>query len=153
MVLIIGILAAIAFPQYQVAVLKTRYSQLMIMGDAIRRAQDAYYLVHGKYSLKINDLDITIPGDCPLSDSGGTIYCPNFYCTVNDGSGKVDNGYVYCRVNSQGASIYYQIANLRKSTIRRCFTSPTEIGKKVCESFGGRSPYVNSSNGYWYYIL
>ena len=72
-VLIIGILAAIAFPQYQIAVLKSRYTQLMIMGDALRKAQDVYYLAHGKYSLKINDLDITIPGDCNLSDSGGSM--------------------------------------------------------------------------------
>ena len=57
-VLIIAVLAAIAFPQYQLAVLKSRYTQLMIMGDALRKAQDAYYLVHGKYALKINDLDI-----------------------------------------------------------------------------------------------
>ena len=74
-VLIIGIIAAIAFPKYQIAVLKTRYTQLMVMGDALRKAQDAYYLVHGKYSLKINDLDITVPGDCTLTNNGGAVSC------------------------------------------------------------------------------
>ena len=152
-VLIIGILAAIAFPQYQIAVLKSRYTQAMVMAQSLAQAANAYYLTHGSYTLKINDLDITIPGDCTSAIDGGVLYCPKFACAVYDGTGSSADGYVYCFIQSQDTYLFYQIRNLRKNTIRRCFTSPTETGKKVCESFGGRFAYVNSVNGYWYYTL
>ena len=152
-VLIIGILAAIALPQYQVAVLKARYTQAMVMANALAQAANAYYLANGEYTFKINDLDITIPGDC-RNTSESSITCPNkFYCTVNDGSGSRINGYVYCQVKSQGTYLLYQVKDLRKNTTHRCITSPTAIGKKVCESIGGRFPYINGTNGYYYYIL
>ena len=139
-VLIIGILAAIAFPQYQVAVLKTRYTQLMVMADAIRQAQDAYYLATGKYSLKINDLDITVPADCRVSESGGTVTCSKFYCVVNDGWAYADSlGTVYCYMGSSGNMMAYSIFWLRANTQRICRASlGYEYGEKVCKSFGGR---------------
>ena len=44
-VLIIGILAAIALPQYQKAVLKTKYTQVQILGRALQEAVNRYYLL------------------------------------------------------------------------------------------------------------
>ena len=63
-VLIIGILAAIALPQYQTAVEKSRLTEAMVIMRAIRDAQLRYYLANGTYAgqTKIADLDITIPG-------------------------------------------------------------------------------------------
>ena len=139
-VLIIAVLAAIAFPQYQLAVLKSRYTQLMVMADAIRQAQDVYYLAHGKYSLKINDLDITVPADCRVGDSGGAVYCPKFSCVVNDGW-----------VNAETLGDVY-IYSLRRNTWRSCGVSHNdELGKKVCENLGGR--YYRSYNNNDYYRL
>ena len=152
-VLIIGILAAIALPQYQVAVLKTRYTQLMVLADALRRAEDAYYLANGKYALSINDLDITIPRDC--RQGGGNISCLNiFYCTVYDGTPGTENaGYVYCHLYMGGTKyLYYRIADLKKNTKRFCgTTSNFTLGKKVCESLGGK--YNFTSNGVLYYTF
>ena len=152
-VLIIAVLAAIAFPQYQLSVLKTRYTQLMVMGDALRKAQDAYYLVHGKYALKINDLDITIPGDCRVGDSGGIIYCPKFRCVVNDGWVNAETlGDVYCLMDRYGRTLRYRIYSLRRNTKRLCGTYATsELGKKLCENLGGR--YYFSYNNTDYYKL
>ena len=62
-VLIIGILAAVALPQYQKAVLKSRYVQLMTAGDAIQRAEEIYYMANGKYTKELDDLDIEVPHD------------------------------------------------------------------------------------------
>ena len=62
-VLIIGILAAIAVPQYQKAVAKSRMSEAASMLKAIRQAQEVYYLSHGQYTANLNDLDISIPQD------------------------------------------------------------------------------------------
>ena len=152
-VLIIAVLAAIAFPQYQLAVLKSRYTQLMVMADAIRQAQDAYYLVHGKYSLKINDLDITVPADCRVGDSGGAVYCPKFSCVVNDGWVNAETlGDVYCFMERYGGILIYRIYSLRRNTWRSCGVSHNdELGKKVCENLGGR--YYRSYNNNDYYRL
>ena len=60
-VLIIGILSAVALPQYQKAVVKSRYMQLMTAGDAIQRAEEAYYLANGVYTNDLSALDIEYP--------------------------------------------------------------------------------------------
>ncbi len=57
-VLIIGVLAAIAVPQYQKAVLKSRFSSLMPTTQAIRDGQEAYYLNNSKYADEIAKLDV-----------------------------------------------------------------------------------------------
>ena len=62
-VLIIGILAAVALPQYQKAVLKSRYVQLMTAGDTIQRAEEIYYMANGTYTNTLEDLDIEVPHD------------------------------------------------------------------------------------------
>jgi type IV pilus assembly protein PilE len=60
-VLIIGILAAIALPKYQNAVLITRMSSAMPVLKAIVDAQEAFYLINGDYTDDITKLDISIP--------------------------------------------------------------------------------------------
>ena len=70
-VLIIGILAAIAMPQYQKAVWRSRASQLILAVTNLHKAQNLYLLATGKYPEKINDLDIDWPGwtnTCSTSD-------------------------------------------------------------------------------------
>ncbi|WP_424245981.1 prepilin-type N-terminal cleavage/methylation domain-containing protein [Elusimicrobium posterum] len=60
-VLIIGILAAIALPQYTKAVEKARLTQLMVWAKAVYDAQERVYLQTGSYQSAISDLDITLP--------------------------------------------------------------------------------------------
>ena len=57
-VLIIGVLAAIALPQYQKAVLKSRFSALMPVANAVAQGEEVYYLSEGQYSNDIDQLDI-----------------------------------------------------------------------------------------------
>ncbi len=59
-VLIIGILAAVAVPQYQKAVAKSRLTQLLVRADAIYKAAQVYYLANGEYSTDLRDLDLGI---------------------------------------------------------------------------------------------
>jgi prepilin-type N-terminal cleavage/methylation domain-containing protein len=62
-VLIIGILAAVALPQYNKAVLKSRAyattSNLKIIAEANKR----YKMMMGNYTTNIDDLDVTITPD------------------------------------------------------------------------------------------
>ena len=60
-VLIIGILAAVAVPQYQLAVDKSKFASNMSLLDAVESAQEAYYLANGQYASTFDQLDIEIP--------------------------------------------------------------------------------------------
>ncbi|WP_424245928.1 prepilin-type N-terminal cleavage/methylation domain-containing protein [Elusimicrobium posterum] len=62
-VLIIGILAAIALPQYTKAVGKSRAAEAVTMLSSIMNAQEMYKLQHGEYTDDISELDITIPNN------------------------------------------------------------------------------------------
>ena len=61
-VLIIGILAAVALPQYQKAVMKSRYATIKSLVHSIVNAQEVYYLANGHYSDSFADLDLDTPG-------------------------------------------------------------------------------------------
>ena len=43
-VLIIGILAAVALPQYEMAVLKSRFAAIRTVGESLKRAEETYYM-------------------------------------------------------------------------------------------------------------
>jgi len=60
-VLIIGILAAVAVPQYQKAVYRSRYATLKHLAKSLVEAQEVYYLANGTYTEKIADLAIAMP--------------------------------------------------------------------------------------------
>ena len=57
-VLIIGILAAVALPQYQKVVDKSAAIQMFVTGKAIKDAQELYYLANGEYANSLDKLEI-----------------------------------------------------------------------------------------------
>ena len=60
-VLIIGILAGIALPQYRLAVNKSHAIRAVNMLKKITDAQEIFYLTNGQYTNNITELDIEIP--------------------------------------------------------------------------------------------
>ena len=60
-VLIIGILAAVAVPQYEKAVEKSRAAEAKVVLRQIAVAQDAYMLSNGSATDDFSELDVTIP--------------------------------------------------------------------------------------------
>jgi len=67
-VLIIGILAAVALPQYKKAVWKSRNTQLKTVAATVNQAQQNYRLANGSFTRHFQELSI----DLPLASSPGT---------------------------------------------------------------------------------
>ena len=69
-VLIIGILAAVALPQYQKAVLKSRVVPLLSLMRSIAAAEEIHYLATGAYtpSQTLDSLDIDLPSGVSVED-------------------------------------------------------------------------------------
>ena len=85
-VLIIGILAAIALPQYFKAVEKSRAAEALSLFGSIAGAQQRYYLVKDAYTTSFSDLDLDFDGA-----SGATLTTQSFTLTLSgtDNTGKV----------------------------------------------------------------
>jgi len=60
-VLIIGILAAVALPQYQKAVEKSKSTQALTLLKSISQAAEEYYLANGSEFTSFDDLSVDIP--------------------------------------------------------------------------------------------
>ena len=136
-VLIIGILAAVALPQYQKAVEKSRVTTLLSAMKTIADAQDAYYLANGEYSQDIDTLSVDMPaGSEKLSTSGYRLPTGSKISMISD----IDN-IIY------GATTRIQIdwilphgtGNLLPPGIY-CGADPTDsVGVQVCKGFGSHN--------------
>ena len=73
-VLIIGILAAVALPQYQMAVDKARLMNYIQLAVNMRKAQEAYYLANGTYATDVRDLDVDYEGSCSVPAADTSYY-------------------------------------------------------------------------------
>lgn len=60
-VLIIGILAAVALPQYQYAVERARLSEVFILSKHLKEAEEVYCLANGAYTNSFEELGVQIP--------------------------------------------------------------------------------------------
>ena len=90
-VLIVGILAAVALPQYQKAVLKSRVATTMSGVKAIAQAAELYYLENGEYAPDdITPLDISELSGCEdkIDDQ---LYCGDIRYDYNAGGSWHDS--------------------------------------------------------------
>ena len=139
-VLIIGILAAVALPQYQKAVDKTRYSTLMEIVTAVKNAEELFYLENGTYTTSLSQLSLRLPADCNTNGD-----CKNFSIWVDE------NRVVASLSTSPNNTLIYWFAH--SSSIknqRQCLAraSQGERARRVCKSFGPRgSSTINGDCG------
>ena len=103
-VLIIGILAAIALPQYQKAVMKSQYATIKNLTRSLANAQEIYYLANNEYADELDKLDIQLPGG-QLDTSTTSQYDYEWgMCKIYTATGNV---FVKCSQDKAGLS--YQI--------------------------------------------
>lgn len=121
--LIIGILAAIALPQYEMAIAKSRASTavgaLKVLGDAAQR----YFLTTGTYTTSIFDLDISVESN-------------NYYVFII-------NGDQFYKVLAKPKVKKLPVIEYNTKTNRKnCYSysgDGGEIGRKLCEILIGCS--------------
>lgn len=143
-VLIIGILAAVALPQYQVAVAKSRLSNGIKLARPYLEAEEVYKLANGAYTHRMSELDLA----CPFShykeeDSTGISECSE----GRDGNYLlISNSYLkYAfRQNSQGVIGFDWDYSSR---ILYCIAGDNPVRRKVCKNLGG------TDRGDGYYLI
>ena len=151
-VLIIGILAAIALPQYKVAVAKSRIMGYMPVVKSLVQAQEAYYLANGTYAVDLLNLDIDVPGGCQFintNDYYNIISCNNEIIIDNFSNASSTVGIVKlkycpsytsaegtCSMNGDVRINYYLAHHEESPNLIKCF-GLTDFGKRICKSIPG----------------
>ena len=130
-VLIIGILAAIALPQYQKAVMKSRFAAAIPKVHAFEQGLREYYLANGHYKF---DYDAFAVGE-KWSD----IDCTPQYCQMNLGHGiRIE------MLNGSGVTTaqYYRVY---------CLASlGNTVTNSICSEYG---QYERDNAGSKYYLM
>lgn len=135
-VLIIGILAAIALPQYKAAVLKARYTQLQNTVLALAREAELYYTANGSYPdgsawSFVDAFNIDIPGCSP---SARRLNCNNFKVDIREHNHL--NMFAYEPNFQYGFAKWFANSNYpNRRECAACETNPS--ANSMCKSLGG----------------
>ena len=145
-VLIIGILAAVALPQYQVAVAKSRFGTLRVLGRAIRQAEAVYFMANGRYTDQFDELDLKLPGEVTAEGNAlrsGKIRCHIIYGKYDSLSGETANYHEYnCGYSSDDVPLLVGDF-LHPNDFCRA-GKHNAIKNRVCKTLGGTSKSCGS---------
>ena len=139
-VIIIGILAAIALPQYKYVVTKSKYSTMKNIVMNVVQAQQSYYLVNNKYAEKFSDLDI----DFSCQNGNNIDRCIindkiDIYLNNTQTFGRLTNNTLYYAQNYNSQTRYCQ-AN--KNNIK-----PSDFLYKFCQKETGNDTKWEAGSG------
>lgn len=76
-VLIIGILAAIALPKYQVAVAKSLFTEIVQLTYNLKQQQELFYLANGNYATDCIILNADLPTGSAITEDKNHIALQN----------------------------------------------------------------------------
>lgn len=145
-VLIIGILAAIALPQYQLARDKAKYAEMMVAEEAISSALERYYLTYNYYPEDMSALDISFGNGIP---NGRKINFNWGYCSRLDYMLDCWNTTTLKNIHSKFLShltIYHGNEN-RRLCYAYGTTNPESRGDKLCRKVtGNEMHYTEGTN-------
>ena len=139
-VLIIGILAAIALPQYELAVEKSRVSEALIHLKAIEQAADLCALANGipedEPGCYFNEIDIQIPGLAIDPHDFAFAETENFEYICDEGGCRFP--YVWRKNSSFDYFIYFRDRNAAWSGYKNTCYGDNERGQRLCRALGGK---------------
>ena len=150
-VLIIGILAAVAVPQYRLAVAKSQFIEVKNIVDKITQAQEVYYLANGKYSNRFEELDIDLPAGGQQNLSASNRYDFDWGYCFTGYSGDIVR--TICYKHKIGLGYRRNTANIpTEKGVRMCIvlTSNTNDWKnQVCKQETGKANAELSQGYLW----
>ena len=154
-VLIIGILVAVALPQYQKAVIKSRFAGLKILTKSLADAEEAYYLANGEYTRDLDILGVMPEGKLNTSTTNQFDY-PWGYCYAHTPvPGGTNSAVVFC-VNTQHSIRYdkYLLFSAYVPGVAKCVvinaTGVNDIRNQICKAETGSSTYDVADTTYWW---
>ena len=127
-VLIIGILAAVAVPQYEKAVQKSRNSQLKTVIATIAKAQEVYVMANGHIAASFGELDVDLPLAAPAVSAGVGNTCN----LITAGADSI----------RQGKDFYVVLNNDRATDETGAITAVWTAGKYKCTGFSYHLSYA-----------
>ena len=130
-VLIIGILAAIAVPQYQVAVGKARLMEAIEAAKKLHEAEILYYLSNNTYTSDLSSLDIDYTDNMNLDLS-------------------VNSDPPYIGVRNKGRE-FYLIRYMSGKQECRTSTQASQTAQRVCANVTGSQRKGGENPGYYYW--
>ena len=138
-VLIIGILAAIALPQYKMAVAKSKFSTLKELTKNVMDSSIRYYLVHNIFPRSINDLDIDL-------DATSSSYVEYLSIVLNSGEdcsvwNELQQPYVACgKTIFKDKVIYYIDRNKNKPALCLVYNDDKDsLSNRLCQQETGKT--------------
>jgi prepilin-type N-terminal cleavage/methylation domain-containing protein len=143
-VLIIGILAAIAIPQYRFVILKSRASEAFIKAKAIKESMELYRLMTGSNTPSFSDLDITFPEIVSYQNNyaGKAMYWDYSLRGSNtpEGSGTAFGVCIRSVMGVKPQSVSYEICFINDA-IQCLADKDSYMANKICKSLGGSVLY------------
>ena len=151
-VLIIGILAAVAVPQYKLAVEKSRFSTLLTLAKAVRNSEEIYYLANDTYTTDLTRLDLKLPSGGTYNENKNSVF---YYSNGNQiniyksGTGKEWQVNVKNWHHGAKGSILLAIG-FKHSTSKNadkivCYVyGNNELAHRICQSLQGKLLWENA---------
>ena len=147
-VLIIGILAAVALPQYKKAVMKARMTQLVTAVRSLAQAEKRFFLANDTYTIDRDNLDIEFAGsDTAYPTTKYRLIIPHGLCGLEGISANNNSSWVYCAHQSSAPHIV--LGYYLNTGVKRCcnYTPSNELGTKLCQQETSKTiPYESSES-------
>lgn len=149
-VLIIGVLAAMALPQYRVAVGVSRASTLYAFMRGVDQAQQAFYMANNRYATTFDSLSVGIPPGFTKTDEK-RITKGRTACFIMSSLGE-ERISIKCSDGLAGVTM----EKYHKDNFYICWADKTkEISNQICRSLSGQDEHntVNASGDDFAYFI
>ncbi len=133
-VLIIGILAAVALPQYQKAVEKSRLTQALQNAKSLQTCFDLYKLEHGLPTtgrVSLADMNCSIELSLGEWDDENSEYMDTHFRYYNPGCNKWG---CFAEIHPVGSNGYYSLDLRDSEQAKTCYTEENDFGRYICKS-------------------
>lgn len=150
-VLIIGILSAVALPQYQKEVARSRLAGMITLATSIVQAERVYHMANGEYTADAGNLDVQLPGDFARThEQANFSKYESAHLTVDlyENLGGLPRVVVSSKqipplvIMSFEPEAHYYYCSVKKADPQ------VELGQSICATYG---TLLNDDGGYYFH--